>query len=68
MDQPRTSDGRLIRTSHECPPIPTNKMDWAAWIDGDEEFGSGHGATEAEAIADIQEKWDDFCDWMKRAS
>lgn len=68
MNQPRTSDGRLIRTSHECPPIPTRDMDWLAWVDGEEEFGSGHGETEEEAIEDIKWKWDEFNAWMAEAS
>lgn len=44
-----------IRTDFDYLPIPIRDMDWQAVRDGDEEFGpSGHGATEAEAIADLQ--------------
>ncbi len=51
-----------IRTSHDYPPIPTRDMDWSA-IDEDTYDGAedshcpmGHGATEAEAIADLKEQ------------
>lgn len=52
--QPRRTPA--IRTSHECPPIPVRSMDWAAWTDGNEEGPIGRGATEAEAVADLQEQ------------
>ncbi len=40
-----------IVTSVSCPPIPTNKFDWCAYLDGTEETGRyGWGATEIEAI------------------
>jgi len=32
---------------------------WQAWIDGDEEGFNGHGFTEAEAIADLQEQMEE---------
>lgn len=44
-----------VRTEHVCPPIPTRSMDWAAWLDGEEERGTRHGATEAEAIEALKE-------------
>jgi hypothetical protein len=48
---------RVIRTNYDWPPIPTKVFDWSAWIDGREEDGPcGHGATEAEAIADLKEQ------------
>ncbi len=54
-----------IVTQHEFPPIPIRSMDWSA-VDADtydcdcdqDGFYSlapiGHGATEAEAIADLR--------------
>jgi len=54
---------RKIVTTCICPPIPTRKYDWAAYYDGDEESGQyGSGATEAEAIADFVENYQDDCD------
>lgn len=50
-----------IRTNYDFPPIPTRSHDWSAWIDGNEESGQiGHGATEAEAIADLREMVNDL--------
>jgi hypothetical protein len=46
-----------IRTSHVCPPIPFRNFDWSAVTDDYEDgHPQGHGATEAEAIADLIEK------------
>lgn len=43
-----------ISTEHIFPPIPLRQYDWLAYVDP--EFGPfGHGATEAEAIADLEE-------------
>lgn len=43
-----------IVTSHQRPPIPTNKMDWCALFDGQEESGPyGYGATELDAVNDL---------------
>ena len=48
-----------IVTEYWAKPIPTGRYDWTA-IDGDTYGGPGsligHGATEQEAIADLQEK------------
>jgi hypothetical protein len=45
---------RRICTSYDCPPIPSRKVDWSAWVDGTEEDGPvGHGATEREAINEL---------------
>lgn len=53
-----THDGLPILTEHVCPPIPRAcRMDWAAWIDGEEEFGCGHGDSEEEAIDHLKERW-----------
>jgi hypothetical protein len=58
MGQPK------IKTSHVNPPIPIRQYDWCAYddntYDGAEDAGPqimGHGATEAEAIAQFQERW-----------
>ena len=52
--------GMKIRTSHDYPPIPIRNFDWSACVDGTEETGPyGHGRTEAEAIADLEEKLED---------
>ena len=47
-----------IRTSHIYPPIPIRSYDWMAWVDGREEDTTlqGYGATEAQAIAELQER------------
>jgi hypothetical protein len=44
-----------IRIEYDPPPIPTHAFDWRAWVDGDEELGTWHGATEAEARREILE-------------
>lgn len=52
--------GRKIITHYEYPPIPVRTMDWVAYFDGDEEGGSrGWGTTEAEAILDLKENYDE---------
>lgn len=58
----RTPDGQLIVTHYEYPPIPIRCWDWSAVTenyDGAPDAGwqpHGHGATEAEAIADLLEQ------------
>lgn len=37
------------------PPIPVRDFDWVAYVDGQEEGCSGHGATKAGALCDIAE-------------
>ena len=45
---------RTIITTHVLPPIPTDKMDWCAHYDGEEEMGGyGWGRTEDEAMEDF---------------
>lgn len=51
-----------IRTTFVYPPIPDRRFDWSA-VDADTYDGAedsncpiGHGATEAEAIADLMEQ------------
>lgn len=48
-----------IITTHVNPPIPIRTMDWQAHYEGeeDEQMDTGHGATEAEAIADLKENY-----------
>lgn len=51
---PFTHNGKRIRTIHVRPPVPTRKMDWCAYFDGEEEDSwYGYGSTEAEAVADF---------------
>lgn len=48
-----------IITDFVYPPIPIRNFDWVAYRDGDEEGPQGHGATEAEAIAELMELLDE---------
>ena len=62
----------LVKTKHVCPPIPTRELDWAAWIDGEEERGTWHGPTEEAAIEALKETYgiyrhDDFERNLSRA-
>ena len=51
---------RKIHTYNVAPPIPCREFDWCAWYDGDEEHGPrGWGATEAEAITDLKDNYED---------
>lgn len=45
-----------IRTSFIYPPIPIRQFDWAAWFDGEEEYLTGHGQTEQDAIEDLRQQ------------
>jgi len=69
-DQAQTSDEReeqeqfdkygKIKTSHDRPPIPDRSFDWSAVTDNyDLVRPIGHGATEAEAIADLKQQIED---------
>jgi hypothetical protein len=54
------SQPRIV-TTHVNPPIPIRTSDWCACVEGTEEDGPyGWGRTEEEAIADLQEKLDDY--------
>ena len=46
-----------IITKFEYPPIPDRRFDWSA-VTEDYDLGSpiGHGATKAEAVADLLEQ------------
>lgn len=46
--------GEII-VKHEPLPIPVRDMNYTAWIDGQEENGTGRGATEQEAIMNFLE-------------
>jgi hypothetical protein len=43
----------IVKTDYWRKPIPTDKFDWSAWVDGQEEWGSGFGPTEQDAVADL---------------
>jgi hypothetical protein len=42
-----------FQTANDRPPVPTSACDWSAWINGREEWKTGRGSTEAEAIRDL---------------
>ncbi len=44
-----------LRVQYEPPPIPTTCSDWCAWMDGQEERGSGYGPTRQAAIENLLE-------------
>lgn len=49
-----------IETGFWEKPIPTNRYDASAWLDGREESGPyGFGSTRAEAVADLFEQIDE---------
>lgn len=48
-----------IVTRYICPPIPSQDFDWVAYEDGKEEDGVyGYGATEQEAVNELQDLLD----------
>jgi hypothetical protein len=48
------------KTSFVYPPIPVRDFDWQAYMEGYEPGDAlGHGATEAQAIADLLAKLDE---------
>lgn len=52
-----------IVTSHVYPPIPARTSDWCAHYDGEEGAGMyGWGRTEAEAIQDFKDNWQEHHD------
>jgi len=69
IDRVERRFGVKVRTSFDCPPIPTRAFDWSAVTDDydadcdlDGFFSThpiGRGATEAEAIADLGEQLDE---------
>ena len=48
-----------VITSHNFPPIPQRCFDWSAHFATFEEGPYGFGASEAEAIRDLTENYDD---------
>ena len=49
-----THNGKIVVTSYFRAPVPTDRFDWSAYYDGEEERGRyGYGRTEQEAIADF---------------
>ena len=49
-----------IRTAFIAPPIPTRDCDYTAWVDGEEEWRQGYGATAGAAIADLMEQLEEY--------
>lgn len=48
-----------VCVARQFPPIPTRKMDYCAYIDGDEERGIyGYGADQMEALDDLSDALD----------
>jgi len=62
VSEPVYIKGEKVVTNYWMKPIPTNKFDWSAVLDGydgapDAGFQPvGHGATEEEAIADLRDQ------------
>lgn len=52
MSQVTIIDGLRIRTSNDCPPVPSTRYDWSAWVEDQEEL-VGRGATESDAVAEL---------------
>lgn len=42
-----------IITQNICPPIPIRCYDWVAWYDGREDWITGCGRTEKDAIDEL---------------
>lgn len=57
----RIAEGQMRIVTHYWPkPIPCRQFDWSAYVDGDEpnddgQMTIGYGATEQEAIDDLNE-------------
>ena len=43
-------------TAYWAKPIPIRDFDWAAFVDGQEEWLAGYGRTEEAALADLKEQ------------
>jgi hypothetical protein len=57
-----TDETMKITTNFVYPPIPLRQFDWCAYDDDTYDGpGSilGHGRTEAEAVADFREQWEE---------
>jgi hypothetical protein len=46
----------MITTERINPPVPSNKYDWRASVDGEEDAPIGYGRTETEALRDLCEQ------------
>jgi len=47
----------VILVESICPPVPSRRFDWCAWIEGTEDAGPyGYGVTEEMAIEDLK-RW-----------
>ena len=51
-----------IITEFVNPPIPNRSHDWIAYQDGAEDGITGHGATEQEALDDLNDQLSDSSD------
>lgn len=51
----------FLRTEYDPKPIPIRDCDWSAWVDGYEEWGSGYGLTEKQAINALEELITNMC-------
>lgn len=57
---PVPREAMKIITSHVYPPIPWRGNDWCAYYDGTEESGPiGWGETEAKAVTDLKDNYDE---------
>lgn len=45
----------VIKTACINPPVPSRQFDYAAWIDGREEWHTGYDPTPEAAIEDLRE-------------
>jgi hypothetical protein len=51
----------MITTERINPPVPSNKYDWRASVDGEEDAPIGFGTTETEALRDLCEQLAVIC-------
>jgi hypothetical protein len=51
-----------VRTEYRRKSDPRRDHDWEAWIDGDEELGTGTGPTEEAALAELADDLEDLRD------
>lgn len=51
-----------VAVSHICPPVPSNRFDWAAWDDDKAPDGAvGYGPTREAAVSELFEQLDNDC-------
>jgi hypothetical protein len=56
----RTLDIICVAVSHICPPVPSNRFDWAAWDDDQAPDGAvGYGPTREAAVAELLDELDE---------